>query len=244
MRIEQNILNALEYKSLGIGTYKSGKDGLWPRYESGRFTFYIQDGDKDSGHEVGAWSYNWWQFVRMSKDRRTLVFNDASYSMQTRQHQSMAKRIIALMRPDLNGVTVKTVYIKSGLQNLSGEHLKIQMQRLEAIHDNEVKRLKIKNNIKLYDNHLTEIEDLCRLFGIRVPKRLTKKEQDAKLEELNRGHCVSMLFRLQDAEFERKVAMLKRVEATIERCGPKVLEDAKELMEQFKLDNVIQLRKA
>jgi hypothetical protein len=66
-----------------------------------------------------ATSYAWWTFVL--RVGNTIYFNDASYSMQTRQHQTMAWNIIQAECPERHGIKVKTVDIRAGLNHLSRE---------------------------------------------------------------------------------------------------------------------------
>ena len=64
--------NAFEYNNLGMGTYKDGRDGNHTRYETNQFVMYTGA----DGHAIEAWSYDWWQLIRMSQDGATLYFND------------------------------------------------------------------------------------------------------------------------------------------------------------------------
>lgn len=62
-----------------------------------------------------AYSYDWWRFVDYKKGYG-VIFNAANYSMQTRYHQNGVESALEKL-----GIKYKTVYIRTGLQNITGE---------------------------------------------------------------------------------------------------------------------------
>lgn len=96
-------------------------------FKSERCTFDLK--------HMEAWSYDWWKFVEVRND--TVYFNNASYSMQTGKQQSIVRRLLTNM-----GIPFRYVYIKAGLQNISGEiaDLKYKIIQLNQLIANPLSR--------------------------------------------------------------------------------------------------------
>jgi hypothetical protein len=248
-RKERDINNAFEFSNLGIGQYKSGKDGLWPRYESGRFTFYTEDGSEESGHKLGAWSYGWGQFVAMSTDGKTIYFNDNSYSMQTSQHQEMARRILALMDAEGNGFTVKTVYVRSGLQNIQGEIRNVAYEMAENEHALEERSVRDRKyyseRIKWGQAKIQELLKLAKDLGQRAVAP-TAKEQADNYVQAKKSHEVNREYARRRAQEKRERELKARAAETVARfasAGIDLVADTQDLADAIKNSNVIQLKR-
>jgi hypothetical protein len=248
-RDERALNEAFQYSNLGIGTYKNGKDGLWPRYESERFTFYTEDGTPESGHKFGAWSYNWWQFVAKSADGKTIYFNDSSYSMQTSGHQGMARRILALMDAKSNGFKVKTVYVRSGLQDIQRaiDDAAFDLAKDEhALKERSIRdRKAYERSVKFHKNKILELLTLGTELGQRV-KAPTAKRHAELYAKAKRVHESDREFKRRRAAQKRDRDLKDRANATIARfatAGIDLIADSQELIQKINESNVIQLKK-
>lgn len=95
------------YNPCNIGKYDREEN----KYYSLRFDFYLND--------CTAYSYSWWQFVKRAGD--TIYVNTAHYSMQTDQHQNMARNILKMADVEGHGLKIKYVSVRCGLNHVDRE---------------------------------------------------------------------------------------------------------------------------
>ena len=143
-------------------------------------------------HSMSAWSYNWWEFVACIDGK--VVFNNASYSMQTGIQQRKVRELLNCL-----GVKYRTVYIKSGLQSLSkeGEWLKYKITELNAAINKprsqkrankwRVARIKFLNkeieNLKILSRKKrTEFKGKLDFSKLPEPRKLSEQQKARRAE--------------------------------------------------------------
>lgn len=144
---------------------------------------------------IAAYSYDWWQFVRVVNG--SVVFNDYSYSPSTRKHQYKVRSLLNQLNINIDLV----INTRAGLQACNGVHsfqdLATEAMR-EAIYNDDLERAQKIAKVfkqKLSSKFIQSVydqkeEDLCNEYLRRALKYQEKKELESRklksfLDDLN-----------------------------------------------------------
>jgi hypothetical protein len=101
--------------------------------------------------KISAWSYNWWQFVKVVNGKT--VFNAGRYSNSTSKHQSKVRVLMGKLNIKID----VTVYINQSLNNVDIEKLTIkqliaesnrQIAERDAARKERAKELRIRKRLE------------------------------------------------------------------------------------------------
>lgn len=166
-----------------VDSYRFDRGGKFGDYRKSRNCFVTRKFELNMT-TCEAWSYDWWQFV--IKVGNTIYFNDASYSMQTRQHQRLAQNIIDAECPEQFGIRVKYVYYREGLNHLDTaiRNMQFNIQQLkEAINKPRSHRKTNKSRRERIVELKQEIKDTRKLMRVLNKQRRLNAEVRRKLDD-------------------------------------------------------------
>lgn len=166
-------------------------------YKASNFEFNADD--------IAAWSYGWWQFVKVIDGK--VVFNNYRYSVSTGKHQSKARCLMQDLKISIDCFVSTKESISNWDSRKLSEHLNTtQLKRSNA---NSVKNFLSKNNLKkltkFLNSGLSRWDDQSRLYvEFEGFEQMDKIDRDTNGDSLNVQYIKRVVEASGGLELERE----------------------------------------